>query len=530
MQLAGLLFTLQEEESGPRGDLRALSPTMCSVNEDGSTTDPLVARCRQLEESVEKLHRENKSLKNKVPQYNALCTLYHESGQQLKHLQVQLSSKEAIIRELRASLAKYQAAQVGLGAGQEEQQQQPPPPSGEKFVEPANSLVESLIDQLGQMKQQLKDSEQISAQKLETLSQEIQKLNQQLEEKDRDIQQIINQPQYEKEREILRLQRSLAQREKVQATSEVLCRSLTDETHHLQRKLASTAEMCQQLAKCLEEKQRKERGYLEDHIPFERSNQLKFSENKTSLQTIICQLQEENRKLQQKVFYVEDLNTKWQAYDASREEYVKRLHLQLKELKSQPEQLQGITPLQRNSELMQKEISRLNKLLEDKMNECIKVKRELEDVKKDRDGESERIQMLEQQVLVYKDDFTSERADRERAHSKIQELKQEVVCLQHQLTRRQESRETAAHVRVHTGNQNRMYVQTNVEHLLGNSQVQSGVRRTGSQSDQAATATDSGSSGSERRGQGELQCPHCMRFFSDERSDEFLRHVTECCQ
>ncbi|XP_032636944.1 TNFAIP3-interacting protein 2 [Chelonoidis abingdonii] len=519
MQLGGLLFCLLEEEKRPRGDLCSLSPTMCSVNED-SSTDPLVARCRQLEETVEKLLLENKSLKSKVPRYKAICNLYHESGQQLKHLQMQLSAKEAMIGELRASVAKYQAVQ--LGATQEEEQQ--PSPPGGKFVEPAKSLVESLIDQVGQMKQQLQDSERISAQKVETLSQEVQKLNRQLEEKDRDIQQIISQPQYEKEREILQLQRSLAEREKVQATSEVLCRSLTDETHQLQRKLASTAEMCQQLAKCLEEK-RKDRGYLEEHIPIDRSNQLQFSENKTSPQTIICQLQEENRKLQQKVFHVEDLNTKWQAYDASREEYVKRLHLQLKEPKSQPEQQQ------RNSELMQKEISRLNKLLEEKMNECIKVKRELEDVKKAKDGDRERVQMLEQQVLVYKDDFTSERADRERAQSKIQELQAEVACLQHQLTRRQESRDTTGHVRVHSGNQNhRVYVQTNVEHLLGNSQVQSGVRRTGSQSEQPATRTDSGSSGSERRGQGELQCPHCMRFFNDELSDEFLRHVAECCQ
>lgn len=41
------------------------------------------------------------------------------------------------------------------------------------------------------------------------------------------------------------------------------------------------------------------------------------------------------------------------------------------------------------------------------------------------------------QVLVYKDDFTSERADRERAQSKIQELQAENACLQHQLNRRQ---------------------------------------------------------------------------------------------
>ncbi|NWW20357.1 TNIP2 protein, partial [Falcunculus frontatus] len=136
---------------------------------------------------------------------------------------------------------------------------------------------------------------------------EVQKLNQQLEEKNGEIQQMINQPPYEKEREILRLQKTLAEREKAQATSDVLCRSLTDETHQLQRKLASTAEMCQHLAKCLEEKQRKEKGSSDDQIPTERSNQVFLQlllDNETSLQALICNLQEENRMLKQKVAHV----------------------------------------------------------------------------------------------------------------------------------------------------------------------------------------------------------------------------------
>ncbi|KAM6267668.1 LOW QUALITY PROTEIN: TNFAIP3-interacting protein 2 [Spheniscus humboldti] len=513
MHLAGLLLAL-EEEKGQQRDRGSPSPAMCSVSE-GSSTDPLVARFKQVEETLEKLHRENRSLKNKVPRYNALCTLYHESAQQLKQLQLQLAAREATIRELRSSLAQPQQPAAGGEAGA-------------AGAEPARSLVESLLEQLGQARTQLRDSEQLSARRVEALSQEVQKLNQQLEEKNGEIQQMINQPPYEKEREILRLQKSLAEREKAQATSDVLCRSLTDETHQLQRKLASTAEMCQHLAKCLEEKQRKEKGNSDDRIPTERSNQL--LDNETSLQALICNLQDENRMLKQKVSHVEDLNAKWQKYDASRDEYVKRLHLQLKEMKSQLEQQHGVTSAQTNSDLMHKEIFRLNKLLEEKMNECIKTKRELEDVKKASEGDNERIQMLEQQVLVYKDDFTSERSDRERAQSKIQELQAEVACLQHQLARRQDSRDKSSHFRVHIGNQNHMYVQTNVEHLRGSSPGQTGMRRTSSQSEQASPAVDNGNSGSEGRAQGELRCPHCMRFFSDELSDEFLKHVAECCQ
>ncbi|XP_040448600.1 TNFAIP3-interacting protein 2 isoform X1 [Falco naumanni] len=513
MHLAGLLLALEKKEKGQHWDRSSPFPAMCSVSE-GSSTDPLVTRFKQVEETLERLHRENRSLKNKVPRYNALCTLYHESAQQLRQLQLQLAAKEATIRELRSSLARQATAAGGEveAAG----------------AEPARSLVESLLEQLGQAREQLRDSERLSARRVEALSQEVQKLNQQLEEKNGEIQQMINQPPFEKEREILRLQKSLAEREKAQATSDVLCRSLTDETHQLQRKLASTAEMCQHLAKCLEEKQRKEKGNSDDQTLVGRSDQL--LDNETSLQALICNLQDENRMLKQKVAHVEDLNAKWQKYDASRDEYVKRLHLQLKEMKSQLEQQHGVTSTQTNSDLMHKEILRLNKLLEEKMNECIKTRRELEDVKKASEGDNERIQMLEQQVLVYKDDFTSERSDRERAQSKIQELQAEVACLQHQLARRQDSRDTSSHFRVHIGNQNHMHVQTNVEHLLGNSPGQTGMRRTSSQSEQASPPADNGNSGSEGRAQGELRCPHCMRFFSDELSDEFLKHVAECCQ
>lgn len=96
---------------------------------------------------------------------------------------------------------------------------------------------------------------------------------------------------------------------------------------------------------------------------------------------------------------MEDLNAKWQRYDASRDEYVKRLHLQLKEMKSQLEQHHGVTSAQTNSDLMHMEIFRLNKLLEEKIKECTKTKRELEDMKKASEGDTERIQMLEQQVI-----------------------------------------------------------------------------------------------------------------------------------
>lgn len=146
---------------------------------------------------------------------------------------------------------------------------------------------------------------------------------------------------------------------------------------------------------------------------------------------------------------MEDLNASGSAGDASRDEYVRGLHAQLKGLQ---------VPLE--PELMRKEVSRLNAQLRRKMDDCAEARRELAAARSARDGEAlERVQMLEQQVrprhgrqgagppsppgagrgllmgsgrgflrragpppgrrrllqiLAYKDDFTSERPMRER--------------------------------------------------------------------------------------------------------------------
>lgn len=78
---------------------------------------------------------------------------------------------------------------------------------------------------------------------------------------------------------------------------------------------------------------------------------------------------------------VEDLNAKWQRYDASREEYVRELRAQLREPPA-PEPEMG---------QMRKEISRLNRQLETRISECAGAARELAAAR-------ERAQMLEQQV------------------------------------------------------------------------------------------------------------------------------------
>uniref|UniRef100_A0AAA9TF19 TNFAIP3 interacting protein 2 n=1 Tax=Bos taurus TaxID=9913 RepID=A0AAA9TF19_BOVIN len=127
-------------------------------------------------------------------------------------------------------------------------------------------------------------------------------------------------------------------------------------------------------------------------------------------------------------------------------------------------------------------------------------------------------------ILAYKDDFTSERADRERAQSRIHELEEQVASLQRQASWRQDSREPVS-CRIHTGSRSPRYLETDASEP-----VAAGGRRPGTGSQWLDLAAEGGCSGVTQRGQGDLQCPHCLRCFSDEQGEELFKHVAECCQ
>nr|XP_044623880.1 TNFAIP3-interacting protein 2 [Equus asinus] len=410
----------------------------------------------------------------------ALCGLYHEAGQRLRRLQDQLAARDALIARLRARLAALEG-------------------------DAAPSLVDALLEQVARFREQLRQQEGGAAEA--ALRQEIERLSEQLEEKERETQQLMSQPEHEREKEVALLRRSVAEKERARAASDVLCRSLADETHQLRRTLAATAHMCQHLAKCLDERQRAQ-GNAGEKRP-----EPECTGGDASVQAVIEKLQEENRLLKQKVTHVEDLNAKWQRYDASRDEYVRGLHAQLRGLQSPIEPERSSPP-----ELMRKEISRLNRQVEEKMNDCAEVRQELAAVRRARDAALERVQMLEQQILAYKDDFTSERADRERAQSRIHELEEKVASLQHQASWRQDSRDPGS-CRIHPGSRIPKDLEANALQLVVPSDRRPG---TGSQWLERPGAT--------QRGQGDLQCPHCLQCFSDEQGEELFRHVAECCQ
>lgn len=76
-----------------------------------------------------------------------------------------------------------------------------------------------------------------------------------MEEKERETQRLMSQPGQERQQEVALLRRCVAEKERACAASDILCRSLAEETRQLRRTLAATAHMCQHLAQCLEERQ-----------------------------------------------------------------------------------------------------------------------------------------------------------------------------------------------------------------------------------------------------------------------------------
>ncbi|KAJ8382965.1 hypothetical protein SKAU_G00037430 [Synaphobranchus kaupii] len=453
---------------------------------------------------MENFKTENEILKTKLQSYNTLNTIYHETRQEVASLTQQMCMKDNVIAELKSRLGRYEKTAVHL--------------EGEEplVFGPSTSLFDNLCKEIAKHKQILKDAETQSAQQMEAYKLEIQELQQLVKEKDREIARITRRPQHEKDLEIQRLQRSLAEKERVQATRAVLCSSLAEEADQLRVQLGATVGVCQELLRRLEVKKR-EGGSEESHVHTQQSGEYTESANAAHLNPLVCELQEENKVLKQRVAYVESLNAKWQKYDSSREEYVKSLCQRLKGSSTRA----GLVPA--DAGMLQQEILRLNQQLEEKMEECSRIGRELEDVRR---RDKEHIQMLEHQVLTYVDDFKSERSDRERAQSKIQDLEEEALRLKLQLRAQQDTKDVAGACRAHTAHRKTVRPQTDAaaatEPLPRKAADQPQKKRTGGQT------TQPGSGRSELRGVTDLQCPRCLMAYGDDQTAAFLKHCAEC--
>ncbi|XP_010793065.1 TNFAIP3-interacting protein 2 isoform X2 [Notothenia coriiceps] len=436
---------------------------------------------------------------------STLNTLYHETRQEIDLLNKQLYVKDNIIADLKTRLGRYEKIYVTVGDNQS------------VVIGPSKSLLESLCKEICKLKQKKNDMEFKETRQTE----EIKRVNALLREKDLELEGVRGQPDHEKDREIHRLHLALEERERSEATRAVLCTSLAEEADQMRSQLEATVKVCQELLARLD-RDKKNGGEVEVVAEQHKTKETEDSSDMSGSNAQICQLQEENQQLKQRVTYVQSLNTQWQKYDSSREDYIRGLCQRLKETTRQG-LMPGLGSI--STELLHKEISRLNGLLEEKMNECARLSRGVEETRRQ---DKVQIQTLEQQVLIYEEDFQSERADRERAHGKIQDLKEQVLQLKQQLHKQgasRDNREAVPTCRVHIGHRmipSRRHKDSSEPLLRNPAETQ--------QQPVAPAAAPPVPAWDETQALSELQCPHCLRLFRDRDSVEYLNHCEECAK
>ncbi|KAJ8281035.1 hypothetical protein GJAV_G00062640 [Gymnothorax javanicus] len=302
----------------------------------------------------------------------------------------------------------------------------------------------------------------------------------------------------------------------------LVCNS-TDEKpeDELKGQLGAMITVCHKLRKRLEKKRQGDGPIWKD------THELMFRELTDStkaahLLTLVFKLREENSELMERIEYVQNLNSKWQKYDLSREEYVKGLCQKLKESKPLTGLGAGVVAGVGNEHvstaLLQQEIARLNHILDEKMKDCDRLSTELHNSRKQ---DQERIQTLEQQVLIYTEDFMAERADRERAQSKVQNLQEEVLHLKMKLRKKQERRDPAAACWVHIGHRMSAHMQVETAEKLVATADQPGLQQS---SRHLAIVRP------RHRAIAELQCPRCFIPYDDDHMthEDYLKHCEEC--
>ncbi|XP_034744454.1 TNFAIP3-interacting protein 2 isoform X2 [Etheostoma cragini] len=447
---------------------------------------------------------DNDMLKDKLRSCSTLNTLYHETRQEIELLNKQIHVKDNVIADLKARLGRYETIYMSVGDNES------------VVIGPSKSLLESLCKEICKLKQKRNEMEFKASRQTE----EIQRLTVKLREKEQELESVRCQPDHEKDQEIHRLRSALEERDRSEATRAVLCTSLAEEADQLRSQLGATVKVCQELLARME-KDKKGGGEVEDVAQQQKSKEMTECFNKSGVTAQIYQLQEENQQLKQRVAYVQSLNSQWQKYDSSREDYIRGLCLRLKET-SGPGLMPGLGSI--STGLLHQEISRLNGLLEEKMSECAQTRREVEEMRRQ---DQESIQTLKQQVLIYADDFKSERADRERAQGQIQDLKEQVHQLKQQLHKQgasRENREVVPMCRVHIGHRitSRRHKDSSEPLLRVAAEMQ--------QPPAAVPAATPSPAWNQCPGLSELQCPRCLATFSDTDAAEYLNHCEECAK
>ncbi|AWP05367.1 putative TNFAIP3-interacting protein 2 [Scophthalmus maximus] len=440
---------------------------------------------------------------------STLNTLYHETRQETELLHRQVRVKDNIIADLKARLGRYERVYVSAGDG-----------VGSVALGPSRSLLESLCAEMCKLKQRRSDA-QLRASRLEEPRRPQLRVAPALLQfahlRAQALQQGPGRPERHGADAVARrhVDALVAAQPRLQVGDDVvLDADLPVEQLRLLARLVVQRVQRAGAARSLH------RRVAVLRAPTAESSDV------SGVNAQVLQLQEENKQLKQRVAYVQGLNSQWQKYDSSREDYIRGLCQRLKESTGQG-LLPGLGSV--TTGLLHQEISRLNGLLEGKMSECARLGIEVEEIRR---HDQERIQTLEQQVLIYTEDFKSERTDRERAQGHIQDLKEQVYQLKQQLHKQGATRETRDVVpmcRVHIGHRisSRRH-KDNTEHLLRTT-AETQQQPVAAAAEAAAT-TPSPAWSDILLGLSELQCPRCQAKFSDTDTAEYLKHWEECAK
>ncbi|KAI8512607.1 CD40 signaling pathway [Branchiostoma belcheri] len=275
---------------------------------------------------VVSLSEENKSLKIRLNGVQTLQTLLSEAREEL-------AVKHQVIRDMETRIKDLQAKIAKLGGNSEDKSI-----LQGAIVVPGVSkeLVDNLIRENAKLKQMLRGPRENSG-LVEDKTDTEKVINSRCAKssttetcregsRNQEATGILASSDNDKDVEIARLQKALKDARNVDHTRDVLCQSLTEETQTLKARLAATAQMCNDLAHKLDSKERM-LSQAQNSIQMSVAGQLgKVSlgeGSSTDAQNrAILQLEQEVNKLNTQLREVVDMNTRWQAYNDQRENYV----------------------------------------------------------------------------------------------------------------------------------------------------------------------------------------------------------------
>jgi len=445
----------------------------------------------------------------------------------------------------------------------------------------SKQMVDNLIRENMKLRSSVKSFTR-NPEALDRLTQEKEELELKLNEANVRINSLVGELEYlrsqigasphDKEVKIVNLTQKVEKLERERECSEERCQSLLEESAVLRRQLTELAEMCQEFAKKLSEKE--QQLSKQQQVTVDKSLE-KMSVNGPSYKDIESQLQQQRKRCQELQAHITMLVKQRDDYSATNA----RMQTQAEEKERKIIELQEEVQTLHNTQVSS-ESSASSDLAEvfatvDKLNveksqmqlenqhlreELTRVREEMTRLRnqpRPRQVDEEHVQMLEQQIQICTEDFQQERGDREKAQAKVAELETEVDLLKRQLEQFQMSR--MARLRAQRDNalnyyRNQHYsnygrgapsgmrargmivadgddeeVDPNLEEdQIDSLQSSVSLQAHASANELAEPEPDSETPTSSSRDDA-LQCPRCKKEYPAEEHNGFLEHIDECC-